>query len=213
MNFKAWFTGLITPKTVSAQQTDDAKYMTLKREFAGHPSKGITPARLAQIFMEAESGSLIAQADLFRDIEEKDSHVAAELGKRKMAVKKLDWSLQPPRDASVQEEKNTKLLEDLIRDELDIGAIRLDMLDAIGHGYACLELGWGRNKKQLWIPNQIELREPSWFITPQNEPNTLHLRSMGQAYGEPLQPWGWIPHVHKSRSGYIARSGLFRVLA
>ena len=55
-----------------------------------------------------------------------------------MAVKKLDWSLAPPRDATDTEKKNTKLLEALIRDELDDGAIRMDMLDAIGHGYSCI---------------------------------------------------------------------------
>jgi phage gp29-like protein len=213
VNLKDWFKAIISPKAVSAQQSEDPRFGTLRREFPEHPSKGITPAKLAQIFIAAEQGDLIAQAELFRDMEEKDTHIAAELGKRKMAVKKLEWSLQPPREASALEEKNTKLLEDLIRDELDVGVIRLDMLDAIGHGYACLEMGWGQTKKQLWVPNAIELREPTWFITPPDARNTLHLRSGGEAYGAPLQPWGWIPHIHKSRSGYLARSGLFRVLA
>jgi phage gp29-like protein len=41
----------------------------------------------------------------------------------------------------------------------------------------------------------------------------LHLRDISTAYGVPLQPFGWIPHFHKSRAGYIARTGLFRALA
>jgi hypothetical protein len=141
MNLLDWFKQKITPKAVSERQTDAPRLGILHREFAGHPSKGLTPADLASILAQAEQGDMIAQAELFMDMEEKDAHIAAELSKRKMAVKKLDWTLEPPRDASAKEKKATKALELLIRDELDIDDIRLDMLDAIGHGYSCIELG------------------------------------------------------------------------
>lgn len=213
MNFFDWFKDKITPKTVAEMQTGRPQTALLYREFENHPSKGLTPADLASILLQAEQGDLTAQAELFLDMEEKDAHIAAEMGKRKMAVKKLDWTLEPPRDATVQEKDNTKALELLIRDELDVGAIRMDMLDAIGHGYSCIELGWGRNKQGLWVPQQVEHRPPTWFTTPPDARNTLHLRSTGVAYGEPLQPFGWIAHIHKSRSGYLARTGLHRVLA
>jgi len=208
-----WFKTKLTPADVKERQTDSPKTAILHREFAEHPSRGLTPARLASILLEAEQGSMIAQAELFMDMEEKDAHIAAELSKRKMAVKKLDWALAPPRDATDAEKNNTKPLENLIRDDLDLGAIRMDMLDAIGHGYACIELGWSRNKQGLWVPGQVEHRPPSWFTCPPDDRNTLHLRDSGTAYGVPLQPFGWIVHQHKSRSGYLARSGLHRVLA
>lgn len=208
-----WLLSKLTPAAVKARQTDSPQSAILHREFAEHPSKGLTPARLAAIFIEAEQGSLIAQAELFQDMREKDTHIGAELSKREMAVKKLDWELRPPRDATAAEKKNTKLLQDLITDELDIGNLRMDALDAIGHGYSCIELGWGRTAAGLWFPNQVEHRSPTWFITPPDQRNTLHLRDSGTAYGVPLQPFGWIPHFHKSRAGYIARTGLFRALA
>lgn len=213
MFFMDWFKAKLTPADVKEKQTDSPKSATLHREFAEHPSRGLTPARLASILLEAEQGSMTAQAELFIDMEEKDAHIAAELSKRKMAVKKLDWALAPPRDATDAEKNNTKLLENLIRDDLDLGAIRMDMLDAIGHGYACIELGWSRNKQGLWVPGQVEHRPPSWFTCPPDDRNTLHLRDSGTAYGVPLQPFGWIVHQHKSRSGYLARTGLHRVLA
>jgi phage gp29-like protein len=213
MNLLDWFKQKITPKTVSDRQTDAPRLGILHREFAGHPSKGLTPADLASILSQAEQGDMIAQAELFMDMEEKDAHIAAELSKRKMAVKKLDWTLEPPRDANAKEKKATKTLELLIRDELDIDDIRLDMLDAIGHGYSCIELGWGRTLAGLWFPNQVEHRPPSWFQCDPADRNTLRLRDSSQTYGAPLQPWGWIPHTHKSRSGYLARAGLHRVLA
>jgi len=101
----------------------------------------------------------------------------------------------------------------LIRDEVDIGAIRMDALDAIGHGYSCIELGWGRNAQGLWYPNQVEHRPPTWFSCHPDDRNTLLLRDNSSAFGVPLQPFGWIAHQHKSRAGYIARTGLFRSLA
>ncbi len=208
-----WLVSKLTPAAVKARQTDSPTSALLHREFAEHPSKGLTPARLASLFIEAEQGNLQAQAELFMDMREKDTHIGAELSKREMAVKKLDWELRPPRDASATEKKHTKLLQDLITDELDIGNLRMDALDAIGHGYSCIELGWGRTAAGLWFPNQVEHRSPTWFITPPDQRNTLHLRDSGTVYGVPLQPFGWIPHFHKSRAGYIARSGLFRALA
>jgi phage gp29-like protein len=208
-----WLAAKLTPAAVKDKQTDSPTSATLHREHATHPSSGIAPARLAAIFIEAEQGNLIAQAELFMDMKEKDTHIAAELSKREMAVKKLDWELRPPRDATAAEKKNTKYLQDLITDELDIGNLRLDALDAIGHGYSCIELGWGRNLQGNWYPSQVEHRSPTWFTTPPDQRNTLHLRDSGTMYGVPLQPFGWIPHFHKSRAGYIARTGLFRALA
>jgi len=213
MIFFDWFKQKLTPAQVRERQTDSPRAAHLHREFAGHPSKGLTPARLAAILLDAEQGDMIAQAELYMDMREKDTHIDAEMHKREMAVKKLDWKLEPPRNATAQEEANTKRLEDLIRDELDIGSLRMDALDAIGHGYACLELGWGRTAQGLWFPSRIEHRPPSWFTCPPDQRNTLHLRDSGASYGVPLQPFGWIVHQHKSRAGYIARTGLYRSLA
>jgi len=213
MQFLDWFKKKPAPADVKERQTDSPQSALLHREFAEHPSKGLTPARLAEILLAAEQGDMIAQAELYMDMREKDAHIDAEMHKREMAVKKLDWTLEPPRNATATEKKNTKALEDLIRDELDIGSIRMDALDAIGHGYACLELGWGRTAQGLWFPNQIEHRPPSWFTCPPDNRNTLHLRQSGAVYGAPLQPFGWIVHTHKSRAGYIARTGLYRSLA
>ena len=216
MRFMDWFTEKLTPAGVKTLQTDTPQSALLHSAFEGHPSRGLTPAGLASILQRAEQGDLMSQAELFMDMEDKDAHIVAEMGKRKMAVKKLDWHLEPPRDATATEKKATKLLEGLIRDELDVSAVRMAMLDAIGHGYACLELDWGQTTGTpggLWIPQQIIHRPPSWFTCPPTDRNTLQLRDMSTAYGVPLQPFGWIPHIHRSTSGYLARTGLYRVLA
>ena len=202
-----------TPADVKDRQTEGARVEWLYREFAGHPSRGMTPAKLAAVFQEAEEGNLRAQAELFMDMREKDAHIDAEMNKRIMAVKQLDFRLEPPRNPSATEKKNTLILENLIRDEIDISAVKMDMLDAIGHAYSCIELGWTQNLQGIWYPNQLEHREADWFVTPYLNRNTLHLRNVESFYGEPLQPFGWIPHIHRSRSGYLPRAGLFRSLA
>lgn len=211
----AFLPGKTKPKAADLQQrqTDQPRSEWLNREVAAHPGSGLTPARLAAIFQEAEQGNIRAQAELYMDMREKDAHIDAEMSKRIMAVKKLDWRLDPPRNPSATEKKATKNLEFLIRDQIDIADVKADMLDAIGHGYSCLELGWAQTDQNLWYPNIIEHREPDWFVCPLYDRNTLHLRSVDSAYGDPLQPFGWIPHIHKSRSGYIPRAGLFRSLA
>lgn len=212
MDISAWFSGLLSPASVKHRQSDMPSAMALHREFANHPSRGLTPSKLASILQQAESGILQAQAELFMDMEEKDAHLAAELSKRKMAVKKLDWSLMPPADASAKEKRDTQQLEAVMRDALDIGALRMSMLDALGHGYSCIELGWAKNGRGLWLPNQVEHRSPTWFVCPQDNRHELRLRDASDLNGVPLLPFGWVVHVHQSRSGYLPRAGLHRVL-
>lgn len=205
-----WFRSVLTKPP--APQTKGPTAAQLHKEFAGHPSRGLTPARLAQILNNAEYGYLQEQAELFQDMEEKDSHIAAEIGKRKLAVTQLDWSLVSPRGSGSREQKQAQKLEDMIRDRIDITRLRHDLLDAIGHGYSCVELEWQRGQDGLWWPEQLIHRPPSWFVCPEKDRNTLHLRE-NTSEGTPLIPFGWIPHVHPARSGYLPRLGLHRALA
>jgi len=72
-------------------QPQTSRIRHVKREWAEHPSRGLTPHRLHRILEDAEQGNLTAQADLFTDMEEKDGHVYAEMSKRKRAILTLDW--------------------------------------------------------------------------------------------------------------------------
>ncbi|MEW5904806.1 MAG: DUF935 family protein [Pseudomonadota bacterium] len=82
-----------------------SKLAQLHREFASHPARGLTPARLARILEDAEQGDIRAQHDLFLDMEDKDAHIFAEMGKRKRALLTVDWDIVPPRNASATERK------------------------------------------------------------------------------------------------------------
>ena len=67
-------------------QPQTSHYSHLQRELQTHPTRGLTPSKLATILDQAEQGDLQAQFDLFEDMEEKDGHIAAELGKRRHAL-------------------------------------------------------------------------------------------------------------------------------
>lgn len=202
-----WLGRSIDKGQLAEEQT--ARVAGLRHEYADHPSRGLTPARLANILGNAEQGNLIDQADLGEDMEEKDAHIFAELSKRKRVLLGLDWDLEPPRDASATEEKAADMVRELILGMDDFEDMLFDLGDAIGKGYSNLELTWQREGIIL-MPKALH-RPARWFTIDPQEQDKLLLRN--HAGGEALRPFGWISHVHKAKSGYVARGGLHRVLA
>lgn len=186
----------------------------LRHQYENHPSRGLTPARLAMILQNAERGDLVAQHELFQDMEEKDGHLFSVMDQRRSAVKRLDWSIVPPEGASAAETQDAEYVEEVLKSLEDFDDVLFDMTDAIGHGFSALELQWGRVEKVL-MPTKIEHRPQSWFqiaINPEISRNELRLRD-NSVDGAALWSGGWILHQHRARSGYISRSGLYRVMA
>jgi len=198
------------------QPTDDlaepqtARIAQLYREFSDHPSRGLTPAKLASILQDGEEGRLETQARLAEDMEEKDAHLFAELSKRRRALLGLNWYLRPPKDATAQEKRATEDLESAIRD-MDWEDVVYDSSAAILYGYSCLEYDWERSEGQ-WLLKAAQYRQPDWFMCPAHDRNLLALRTE-DGQGELLRPWGWLVHTHKAKSGYLSRGGLARILA
>lgn len=194
---------LETPQTAS--------HVHLHREFAGHPTRGLTPSKLASILDASEQGDPIAQYECFEDMEEKDGHVACEMGKRRRAVSGLEWTIEPPLNPSAAELTATARVAELIAGISDWPSMLFDITDAIGKGFACLELEWQRSSDG-WLPSAIDFRPQTWFrLHRGNRRQEIRLRD-ASADGAVLNPFGWITHVHKAKSGYIERSALMRVL-
>ncbi|MGA7438589.1 MAG: DUF935 domain-containing protein, partial [Luteibacter sp.] len=199
----AKLSNLVSPQTSRTSQ--------LRDEYQGHPSRGLTPSRLAAILESAEQGDLVGQAELFEDMEEKDGHIASEMLKRRSVIKQLDWDIVPPSSPYAAEKANAKTLKELLAEIPDFEEMVFDVTDAIGKGYACLEIEWGQTDG-LWLPKSVTHRPQSWFTIKRDYREELRLRD-GTVEGEALQPFGWITHTHRAKSGYLARSALFRVLA
>lgn len=186
-----------------------AMLASVKRALAEHPSKGLTPARLYRLLEAAEGGDLVGQHSLFADMEEKDPQIASDLGKRKNAAAELEWQIDPPDSPSRAERKAADLARALFG-ALEVEDLIIDLGDAIGHGWCCLELAWARDGEQRVIA-QPQWRPHTWFQTPREVYDTLTLRD-GSLDGEALWPLGWVQHRHRAKSGYLSRLGLHRTL-
>lgn len=198
-------------KKLELKESQTAKLGGLYHEFAGHPSRGLTPAKLARIMSNAEQGDIREQHDLFLDMEEKDAHIFSEMSKRKRAMLTVGWDIVPPRNASAKEKKLAAAIKELIKDIANIEDVILDALDAIGHGFSCGEIEW-QLLGRTWLPKEITHRPQSWFKTDNETRTKILLRDM-TTNGQELQTFGWIKHIHRAKSGYISRAGLHRVLA
>ena len=198
-------------KTLEEPQT--AQHQHLRRDMQTHPTRGLTPSKLAQILDQAEQGDLQAQFDLYEDMEEKDGHIGSELSKRRRAVI-VDWSVVPPDNPSSREKRDAEQLAELVGEIADFEDVLFDVTDAIGKGFSCSEIEW--EKKKFWLPKSITHRPQSWFGVHRGYRQELRLRTntVGPdgSVGEPLQPFGWVTHVHKTKSGYLERSAMFRQL-
>lgn len=195
------------------QEPQTARLSQLHTEYETHPSRGLTPPRLAKILQDAEQGDLVAQHELFQDMEEKDGHLFSVMQTRRLALQQLDYEVKPPRNASKQEQMEADYVADMLQEVGDVADVIFDMTDGIGHGFAALELTWQRQGREL-LPTAATHRPQAWFKTPSSglDRNRLRLRD-NTADGAELWPFGWVLHQHRARSGYIARAGLFRVLA
>lgn len=166
---------------------------------------------MARIMEDAEQGNLIAQADLFADMEEKDGHIMSEMSKRKRAILTLPWEIHEPKNATPAEQRETAMMREWFSELPSFDDFLLDCMDAVGHAFVGIELEWQR-VGAVRLPSKMTHRPQRWFQTLMHDGNALRLRN-GSAEGEQLWPLGWIVHQHKARSGYIARAGLHRSLA
>jgi phage gp29-like protein len=187
-----------------------AQLMSLHQQFQGHPSRGLTPTRLAQILEAAEQGDLVAQYELFEDMEEKDGHIASEMGKRRLALTGLEWDIVPPPNASAKEKDNAKRLKEAVGEIADFDEAMFDLTDAIGKGFVALEYEWHR-LEGVWLQKTITHRPQSWFRLHRSYRQEIRLADHTPE-GAQLRQFGWLTHTHKCKSGYLERAGLFRVL-
>lgn len=209
MKFLEKIKTLVGSKT-EPTQTDEAMVTANGRVLSDHPSNRITPSKLKSILEDAENGDITAQHELFMDIEEQDSAIGANIQTRKRAILTLDWRIAEPRNATPAEEKLQTEIDELFYQYPNLENLLMDMMDAVGHGFSALEIEW-KLENGKYIPHNFIARPQSWFKLDKND--NLLLKTPSNAIGEPLRPFGWVVHSHKSRSVQLARMGLFRTLA
>ena len=171
---------------------------------------GLTPDRLAAILRAADRGDTQNYLTLAEEMEERDAHYAAVLGVRKRAVSALAPQVEAASDAA-----DDAAIADALREVVggpEFPALVEDCLDALGKGFAAVEIIWRRGAR--WTPERYEWRDPRWFRWDIEDGRTLRLLDEEDGYrGVPLAPAKWIVHAPRLRSGLPARGGLARTAA
>jgi phage gp29-like protein len=194
------------------KEPQTARVRSLENQYLIGNLNGLTPARLAATLTNADNGDLWAQHRLFADMEERDAHLAAEMGKRKLALLGLEWSIEPPRNASAVEKAHAEWLTEVLTDAVDpVEDLILAAMDGVGHGFSAIELEWRAEGKE-WLPAFFP-RPQEWFrLDPLRR--EIRLRDDSIADGSPLALFGWVFHTHgKAKTGYLGRMGLHRALS
>jgi phage gp29-like protein len=204
-----WFGRPATPQAAAVPQTASLNTPRLEEN---HPARGLTLDKLAQLLRDAEAGDLIPQAELGEDMEERDSHLFAELSKRRRALVGLDWHVEPLANADAAEKRAAQLAGELIAAIPDFEDAIFDLADGILKGYSGLEITWQREGTD-WLIEQLTHQPATRFCTDQATRSQLRLYTGTHPDGDELWPFGWIMHRHKAKSGYLARQGLIRILA
>lgn len=184
------------------------------RIYPDHPSRGLNIRRLPRILEAAEQGNLSAQACLFGDMEERDGHLFAEMEKRRNALLTLDWSIEPPLNATAEELKLTAAVADWMGGLPNMEDVILNGMSAVGYGFSCQEMAWER-VDNIWLPESLTKRPHHWFNTLPDQGDEIRLDDGSYQEGKSgsaLWPFGWLVHRNNARSGFIGSSGLFRVL-
>ena len=198
-------------RTADLAEPQTARIGQLINRYLESSLDGLTPARLSAALKAADNGDLLVQHRIFADMEERDTHIAAEMGKRKHALLGLDWDIVAPRNATPAEEAAAEWVKEVLQDAIDpLEDLITFLMEAVGHGFACAELEWKKGGGE-WLPT-YHPRPQEWFRLDTATRTNLRLVD-NSAEGAPLQSFGWVWHVPgKPKTGYMGRMGLYRAL-
>ena len=202
------FFGRLFKETLKPE-TRELSAVSLAERWSSYPSAGLTPHRLADIFREADQGNIYRQMELFEEMEEKDAHLTAILQTRKMAVLGKDYEVLPY-GRTPEDERLAEVVGAMVYRIPNLEEACLDLLDAIGKGFALSEIIWeitagqARVAELKWIPQKLAA------FGEDLRPRLLTAEARWQGVEPP--PWKVIYHRYKARSGYATRAGVLRVV-
>jgi phage gp29-like protein len=208
MGLKDLFGRVFKPQ--AQPETRELAAVSLAERWSTYPSAGLTPERLAEIFRLADQGDVYRQMELFEEMEEKDAHLASLLQTRKMAVLSLDYEVLPYA-RTPEDERVSAFVQDALDALPDVEGALLDLLDAIGKGFALSEIIWEVAGGQARVVELRWLPQKRVTFIQDLKPRLLTPEAPWQGVEPP--PWKVIYHRFKARSGHAPRAGALRVVA
>lgn len=171
----------------------------------------ITPQRLAGLLRSVVDGNNPQDyMTLAEEIEERDLHYASVLRTRKLAVAAL-----PPSVEAASDDANDQRLADEVRQLMEsdqIPELFFDLLDGLGKGMGVCQILWDTSGGR-WTPNDYSWVDPRYLRPDAETLSKILLISDDAPQGKPLEPYKFIVHLPRTKSGSIWRNGLTRLCA
>lgn len=170
---------------------------------------GLTPIGLAHAMRQADRGYARDFLTLAEEMEERDAHYRSVLSTRKLALAALPINVTP----ASEDDRDVEIAAAVRRlvDKPAFSLMLLDLQDALGKGFSVIEVLWDKGK--VWSPERYKWRDPRFFEFDRLSGDELRLARDGSVEGDPLDPYCYITHVPKLKSGLPIRGGLARLLA
>lgn len=181
-----------------------------------YPSVRMTPQKLAAILRDADNGYVNAQAELFSEMEEKDGKLGSVLQTRRLAVTGLDWEVLPATTNSATDIKVAEFITEVFNYVDSFNEGLNDLLDAIGKGFSLVENIWEISEGQVWLKDLEHVDGKNLNFTDVSGKLSKMPRILTEespAHGIELEPYKFIFHRHKARSGFVTKGGIIRSCA
>lgn len=176
-----------------------------------HIAGNIDPVRLANLMQAAAEGNAFDFLTLAEEMEEREPHYGSVLGTRKRAVS----GIAPVIETASEDSRDIKQAEACraLIGRPEFGGLMDDCLDALGKGYAAVEIEWQTSARQ-YQPVNYRWRDPRYFVFPQDDPYDLRLYDESDLVnGRPLPAYKFVIHRPRLKSGIPLRGGLARLVA
>lgn len=170
---------------------------------------GLTPSRMATILRDAAMGEMTEFLTLAEEMEERETQYLSVLSTRKRALQGIEPQVEAASD-DAEDQKIADAVRERIAEHPDIFDLVGDALDALAKGYAVIEIVWQIEAGQ-WVPARFEWHDPRLFVFDRETRRDLRKRLQSDFNGAPLEPFKFIRHVPRLKSGIPARNGLARL--
>lgn len=181
----------------------------LRDTFDDFLAASLTPARMAKILRDAALGEMHDFLTLAEEMEERETQYAAVLSTRKRALQAVEPQVDAASD-SAEDIAIADAVRERIAEHPDVYDLVGDCLDALSKGYSVIEIVWQVEAGQ-WVPERFEWHDPRLFQFDRESRKDLRKRVLADFNGAPLEPFKFIRHVPRLKSGIPARNGLARL--
>ena len=170
----------------------------------------LTPSKLSSLLRSVIDGDPESYMTLAEEMEERDLHYASVLRTRKLTAAAIPPTVEP----ASEEPFDIKLAE-AVSDIINADKIPLlffDLLDGLGKGVSVCQILWN-TKSTPWEPVGYKWIDSRYLRPDQETLEEILLISDEKPQGAPLEPYKFVVHTPRSKSGSVWRNGLARLVA